>query len=191
MFSKTTIATLYLRYFGFSKIPLLFFVRPSVEELSTEHIIIKIPLKRRTKNHLKSMYFGALTIGADCAAGLIAMRAIQKSDEKISLVFKDMKANFLKRAEGDVFFHCVQGSEIKQLVAQAIKSHERVQMSIHVRAFVPKISNDTVAEFDLTLSLKKKIILCKANGLLRSRKQKKEGKKQLGLLKKTTKQHKI
>ena len=156
MFSKTTLATLYLRYFGFSKVPLLFFARPTVEKLSDEHIIIKIPLKRRTKNHLNSMYFGALAIGADCAAGLLAMRTIQNRDKKVSLIFKDMKADFLKRAEGDVYFHCTQGKEIKKLVAQAIETKERVQMPVRVRAFVPRISDEPVAVFDLTLSLKKK-----------------------------------
>ncbi len=156
MFSKTTLATLYLRYFGISKIPLLFFVRPSVEELSQDQVIIKIPLKRRTKNHLKSMYFGALAIGADCAAGLIAMQAIQRSGERVSLVFKDMNARFLQRAEGDVFFHCTQGKEIIELVDTAINSQERVQMLVKVKAFIPKMSEDPVAEFDLTLSLKKK-----------------------------------
>src|SRR4051812_37497364 len=96
--------TLVLRSFGFFKIPLLFFVSPSVVELTDEKCVVKIPLNRRTRNHLGSMYFGTLAIGADCAGGLIAMRLIQAEKAKVSLVFKDFKAEFLKRPEGDVHF---------------------------------------------------------------------------------------
>jgi acyl-coenzyme A thioesterase PaaI-like protein len=150
-------ATLLLRYFGFFKIPLLFFVKPSVVELSDKRIVVRIPLRRRTKNHLRSMYFGALAIGADCAAGLIAMRLIQQSSRNISLVFKSMDAEFLKRAEGDVYFTCEQGGEIAHLVAAAIDSTDRVETLVHVTAMVPdKFGEEPVARFSLVLSLKKK-----------------------------------
>ncbi len=150
-------ATLLLRYFGFFKIPLLFFVKPSVVELSDNRVVVKIPLRRRTRNHLRSMYFGALSIGADCAAGLIAMRLIQKSSQNISLVFKSMDAEFFKRAEGNVYFTCEQGGEIAHLVAAAIDSTDRVETLIRVTAKVPdKLGEEPVARFSLVLSLKKK-----------------------------------
>jgi acyl-coenzyme A thioesterase PaaI-like protein len=150
-------ATLLLRYFGFFKIPLLFFVKPSVVEMSDNRVVVKIPLRRRTRNHLGSMYFGALAIGADCAAGLIAMRLIQKSSRNISLVFKSLDAEFLKRAEGDVYFTCEQGGEIAHLVAAAGASTDRVETLVHVTAKVPdKFGEEPVARFSLVLSLKKK-----------------------------------
>lgn len=150
-------ATLLLRYFGFFKIPLLFFVKPSVIELSDKRVVVRIPLRRRTRNHLRSMYFGALAIGADCAAGLIAMRLIQKSPQNISLVFKSMDAEFLKRAEGDVYFTCEQGREIADLVSAAVDSTDRVETLVHVNAMVPdKFGEEPVARFSLVLSLKKK-----------------------------------
>jgi len=148
--------TIALRYFGFIKIPMLFFTRPSVVTLTADRIVVKIPLRRRTKNHLGSMYFGALCAGADCAAGLYAMNLTQKRSERISLIFKDLKAKFLKRAEGDVYFHCDQGREIANLVAEVAKSDERIDMPVHVEARVPSQCDDPVARFTLTLSLKKK-----------------------------------
>jgi len=102
------------------------------------------------------MYFGALSAGADCAAGLYAMNLIEKRSERILLIFKDLKAEFLKRAEGDVYFHCDQGREIAGLVAEAAQSDERVDMPVHVEARVPSQCDDPVAKFTLTLSLKKK-----------------------------------
>ena len=69
--------TMYLRLFGFLKIPMLFWLRPSVMEINQTTCKVKIPLGRRQKNHLNSMYFGVLAAGADCAGGLVAMQAIR------------------------------------------------------------------------------------------------------------------
>lgn len=154
--SQTLRATLALRYFGFTRIPILFYVRPSVIAYRTDSVVVKVPLRRRTRNHLGSMYLGALTVGADCAAGLLAMQLIREQPVRISLVFKDFKAEFFKRAEGDVHFTCDQGREISKLVARAVTSDERIEMPVNVIATVPGIGHEPVAGFQLTLSLKRK-----------------------------------
>lgn len=148
-------ATWFLRSFGFLKVPLIFYCRPSVVEFSSETVIVKIPFKRRNRNHLKSMYFGTLAVGADVAGGFLAMALIRKSGRNISLVFKDFKAEFLKRPEGDTHFTCNAGQAIKNLIDEATKTGERVNMPLKITATVPEISgNEPVAEFILTLSLK-------------------------------------
>ena len=76
MFSELRKANLYLKIFGLTKIPLLWFCRPKIIILNTESVEIKIPLRRRTKNHLNSMYFGALSVGADITGGFLAMMCI-------------------------------------------------------------------------------------------------------------------
>jgi len=150
-------ATLTIRLFGLMKIPLLLYVRPSVVEISDEKVVVKIPLRRRTRNHLRAMYFGALAMGADCAGGIIGMKQIMESGEKIALLFKNLTADFLKRAEGDVYFTCTEGLAISALVREAIQSEERVEMPVHITATVPdKLGDEPVALFTLLLSLKKK-----------------------------------
>jgi acyl-coenzyme A thioesterase PaaI-like protein len=149
--------TLFVRTFGLFKVPFILFANPSVIALDDEVCVIKIPLNWRTKNHLKSMYFGALCTGADIAGGLIAMTEIANSKENIALSFKDFKANFLKRAEEDVYFTCSQNKEIRILVNEVIKSGERKNFPVKIIATVPAISTtEIVAEFELTLSLKLK-----------------------------------
>jgi len=148
--------TLFLRFFTFMKIPLLFYVRPVVEELDDDKCVVRIPLRRRTKNHMNAMYVGVLAAGADCAGGFMAMRLLQKSGGRTSLLFKDFKAEFLKRAEGDVLFTCNGGEAIRRAVEEATRTGERVNRPVHVTATVPsKFGTEPVAEFELTLSLKK------------------------------------
>ena len=147
-----------MRLFGWLKIPLLASVRPSVVELSDTRCVIKVPLRRWSKNHLGSMYFGALAIGADCAGGLLAMDQIKRSGGQVSLVFKSFQASFLKRPESDVYFICEDGTAIRDQVRRALESEERITgpMSIQAAVKLPDGSFESVAEFILELSLKRK-----------------------------------
>lgn len=149
--------TMYVRYFGLTKVPLIFFVSPNVICLDDSKCVVEIALNRRTKNHLNSMYFGVLATGADLAGGLVAMKEINESKKQVALSFKDFHAEFLKRAEGDVHFICTQIPEIKKFVADVIKSGERMNFPVNIEAIVPSIGPEAVAKFVLTLSLKLKL----------------------------------
>ena len=149
--------TLTVRYFGFTKIPLIFFVKPQVIQLDKTQCKIRIPLRRRSKNHLHSMYFGALAIGADLASGLLAMQMIARSEKKISLVFKDMQADFLKRVDADAIFTCTDGEKISSLIQEVILTGERQHKSLNIKVTAPdKYGDEILATFTLTLSLKLK-----------------------------------
>ena len=154
MFNKITKLTWMIRIFGFTKVAMIAYCRPKVIYFDDKKLEIKIPLKRRTKNHINSMYFGALAVGADITGGFLAFPAIQKSKRKIVLVFKDFKAQFLKRAEADVHFICQDGLAIDELVSTAIKTKQRQNYTLKIFAKTPEISDDVVAKFDLTLSIK-------------------------------------
>jgi acyl-coenzyme A thioesterase PaaI-like protein len=149
--------TLKLWTFGFFKIPLIYWLRPKIIELTEQRAEIKIALKRRTKNHLKSMYFGVLCVGADVAGGIQLMKVLGKDIGKISFVFKDMQAEFLKRPEADVHFICSDGQLVVATIQKALQSHERENVLVHIVATTPTLSGDEpVARFALTLSLKQK-----------------------------------
>ena len=154
--SKKFKNTLFVRYFGLTKVPLIFFVAPSVIQLDEECCVVEIALNRRTKNHLNSMYFGVLATGADLAGGLVAMKEISDSKRDVALSFKDFHAEFLKRAEGNVHFVCTQIPEIKKFVREVIVSGERMNFPVYIEAHVPDLGPEPVAKFTLTLSLKLK-----------------------------------
>ena len=146
--------TLYIRFFGLTKVPMILYCRPTVLNIDPNSVTVKIPLLRRTKNHVGSMYLGALSVGADITGGFLALPSIQKSKRKITLLFKDFNAQFLRRAESDVHFICEDGIEVSKLVNKAIETQERQNYTLKIIAKTPKISNDIVAEFSLTLSIK-------------------------------------
>jgi acyl-coenzyme A thioesterase PaaI-like protein len=150
-------ATVSLRLWAWRSIPLISWVRPRVVEMDAGRCVLCIPLTRRTRNHLRSMYFGALCIGADAAAALLGFHLLRERGRKISVVFQDVRAEFLRRPEADVHFACEQGREIRELLDRAEASGERESLLVRVTATVPKISGaEPVARFDLTLSVKKR-----------------------------------
>ena len=155
LLSQNTKATLMVRLLAITKIPLMFFCRPKVLSIDDESVTIVIPLKRRTKNHVGSMYFGALSIGADLAGGYLAMHHINKNKCSVKILFKDFHADFLKRAMGDVHFVCNDGLKIKSLLQKTIETKERVNDEVYINAYVPsKEGSEPIAKFTLTLSLK-------------------------------------
>ena len=155
MFSREFKSTMLIRMLGITKIPMIWFCKPSVVEIDEDHCVLKIKLKRKTKNHVNSMYIGALTVGADLAGGILALELVNKSGRKMNPVFKDMQANYLKRAEGDVYFTCTEGDKIKDMVQKAVDTSERINQPVNITATVPdKLGDEPVAEFVLTLSLK-------------------------------------
>jgi len=148
--------TAYLRLFSFLRIPLLGWVRPSIIEMNEHKTVLAIPLSRRSRNHIGVMYFGALAMGGEAAVAFPAVLEIQKSGKPVTFLFKNFKADFKKRCEGDVHFLCDQGAEVRELIHRAIQNPgERFEGEFQSRAVVPSVdANEVAATFTLTLSTK-------------------------------------
>jgi acyl-coenzyme A thioesterase PaaI-like protein len=141
--------------FGITKIPLLALCRTKLVVFEPNRVVVKIRLGYFTKNHLGSMYFGAMAIGADLAAGLHAFFMAQQQGSKVSLVFKDFKADFLQRPYGDVFFEMQEGQRVAEMLSETQSTKERVTEAVTVVAYMNgKEGRVEVAKFELGLSLK-------------------------------------
>lgn len=147
--------TLFVHLYGLMKIPLVLFVSPRVVEAGDKRFVLKIPLGYRTKNHLNSMYFGALGIGAELSIAAAAVAAIAESKLKIDFVFKDFTAQYLKRAAGDVHFICDEVEMVKSLIEEAKTNPDRIERKMKGYAVVPSVSEtEPVMTYELTLSVR-------------------------------------
>ncbi len=150
-------ATWSLRLFALTRIPLIAIVRPTLLQADRESCVVRLPLSWLAKNHLGSLYFGALCIGADLAGGLIVMNLIRARRSRVAFLFKDFHADFHKRAEGATVFSCHDGSKLEALLDRAESSGEREEDVVNVVATVPdKLGDEPVATFRLTISMKKR-----------------------------------
>ena len=150
--------TTLVRLWSLQNVFLLWLVRPKILELSPERCVVKIPLNWITRRRdIHAMYLGTLCMGADVAAGLIAFHLVMQKKTSVNFIFKDLRAEFLKRAEGDVVFTNNDGPLVQDLVRRALESDERQEATVHVTATVPsKLGDEAVAKFELTLSVKRK-----------------------------------
>jgi len=141
--------------FGLFKVPLIGYCRPRVTHFNEDSVTVTIRLRRRTRNHLGSMYFGALAVGADLAGGALAVYHAEKMKLKISLAFKAVSGEFHKRPEHDVEFTCNDGQAIAAMIAEAQTQKERINMPVKVLAFCPtQFGHEAVASYELLLSIK-------------------------------------
>ena len=141
----------FLRLYCYIKLPIIAYCKPKILKSDCDSVEILIPLKRRTKNHLGSMYFGALSVGADFSGGLIVLNILRKHNSKAKLIFKDFKANFLKRATSDVLFVCKAPQEVDIAVLENLKNKNRVNFELKIEGFCNK---QLIADFTLTTSIK-------------------------------------
>jgi hypothetical protein len=147
-----------VRLWSLQNVFFLWLASPKVIDLSDNRCVIRIPLNWRTRRRdIHAMYLGTLCMGADVAAGLIAFKLVREKKAKVSFIFKDIKGEFLKRAEGDVLFTNEDGPLVQDLVRRTTETGERVEGTVRVTATVPsKLGNEPVARFELTLSLKRR-----------------------------------
>jgi acyl-coenzyme A thioesterase PaaI-like protein len=155
MLSEIQKANLKFKLVGLFQIRMIGFVGAKLVRYNEKETVVKIPLNRRTRNHLGSMYFGALATGADVTGAWIAFDYLARTKAPVSIVFKDINANFLKRADGDVHFTCIDGPEVVEAFKATIADGERKNLKLKVVATVPsKYDDEPVAEFNMTLSMR-------------------------------------
>lgn len=145
----------FLWFFGHFKVALIGYLKPKLIKLNDNEIIVRLPLIRRSRNHLNSMYFGALAVGADIAGGLHGFYHAELAQCKISLAFKSFQAQFLRRPESDVYFICTEGNTVKKMIEESKNSGERINKFIHIKAYTDYLTQaEEIADFTLELSVK-------------------------------------
>ena len=141
--------------FGRFKVPMIGYLKPRLVALTDDKIVIKIKLNRRSKNHLQSMYFGALAVGADLAGGLHGFYHAERAQVNVSLAFKSFQAQFIRRPEADVYFVCAMGAMVKEMIMDAKNTGQRINKPLEVKAYTNYLQQpEVVANFTLELSLK-------------------------------------
>ena len=94
---------IFLWYFSWTKVKLINYCRPKIFDITEEGVTLFMPLDKRTRNHVRSMYIGAMVVGVDMVTGFTAMLKIRESKRNVILIFKDLKCDFYKRSEGNFY----------------------------------------------------------------------------------------
>ena len=151
-------ANWFLKLFAWRYIPLIGFCSPKIIRMDHKTVEVTMPHKWRTKNHLGSIYFGALAIGADLAGAFLVFSKAKDRGVNANFAFKDVDGKFLKRPEGTVHFTSHDGDIIDQMIDESLASGERINKPVSVLVTCPTTNADEpMATFTLTLSIKAKV----------------------------------
>lgn len=153
-FDENLKLTAQINAYSMIKIPLLAFITPRVVELTDTRSVVRVRLGQRSRNHLNAMYFGALAMGAELSIALKALQEIARSGKKIDFIFKDFKAEFVKRADGHVHFICEEAAEVAKLIHESSASSERFSRTFHGRAVLADNPEEILMTYALTLSVR-------------------------------------
>ena len=142
------------RLFMLKNLPAAYFSGLRLKYVDASRSAISIPFKWLTQNPFRSTYFASLSMAAEMSTGILGMAHIYKRNPAVSMLVTEIEGKFYKKATGITVFECIQGSDIKDTIQQAITTNN--PHSIKVLSTGYNKNKDIVAEFWITWSFKVK-----------------------------------
>ena len=113
-----------INVFMLFKLPLAYVGGVRVKTVSEEESTVKITHKWINQNPFKSMFWAAQGMAAEMSTGVLVMKAIENSKEKVSMLVTHQEANFFKKATGTIVFRCAGGAEISEAIKKSKETQE-------------------------------------------------------------------
>lgn len=136
------------------KVPLLGICFPKVKTLNQQTAEVQLNRWWLTSNHVGSMYFGALAMGAELSIATRLLQRLYFEKVPLSFIFKDASFQFLSRAEDHVVFRCDEVELADQLIERALSTTDRCDHRFHGYAYCVSNPSQKTLEFKITLSVK-------------------------------------
>lgn len=143
-----------LNLYLLTKLPSAYFCGVRVFALENTYCSVKVKHNWFNQNPFNSMYFAVQNMGAELTTGALLMRAIKKSNQKISMLVLNQKSKFTKKATGVITFKCVQGKLIDEKIKETLNSKEGVTFWLQSEGFDER--GDKVGTYDFEWTLKTK-----------------------------------
>lgn len=133
-------------------LPAAYFSGVRIVEANDASAVVSIPYKWFTRNPFRSTYFASLSMAAELSTGLLAMAHLYKRKPSVALLVTGIEGKFYKKATAFTFFHCEEGSRIKQTIDAAVLLAAPQEIKAHTVG--KNKAGELVAEFWITWSFK-------------------------------------
>lgn len=152
---KEPLRTRAMFYLGISMTPMLRYIRPRLVELTSDRATVRINVSRRSKNHINSLFVGALATGGDCVGALIPIKFMFETGHRTPPIVKSVSSEFYKKVKKYAYFTCTQGKELYELCNAAVASGEPQEFTVHVIVTAPaEYGDEFVARISQVMSVK-------------------------------------
>ena len=125
-----------------------------VKEFTDEKAVTSVKFGWLTQNPFRSMYFACEAMAAEMSTGVLLMNGTYNSSPPVSMLVRENKAVFHKKAVGRITFTCNDGQIVEETIAKAKQSGESA--TVDLKSFGIDDMGDKVAEFTFTWSVKVK-----------------------------------
>jgi hypothetical protein len=142
------------RIFLLTKLPSAFFAGVRVKNVNEVRCVVTVPYKWFSQNPFRSTYFACLSMAAEMSTGVLAMGHIYKLNPPVSMLVVKVEGEFMKKAVGITTFTCEEGENIKEAIAESIRSGQG--QAIRVRSTGVNKNGEAVADFFVSWSFKVK-----------------------------------
>lgn len=142
------------KLFLLKKLPSAFFSGVRVKQVNEDACLVTVPYKWFSTNPFRSTYFACLSMAAEMSTGVLAMAHVYGLKPHVSMLVTKVEGRFLKKATGNSLFTCSAGQRLREVIQTAYTSGEAQEISVD--SIGKNIAGETVAEFTITWSFKRK-----------------------------------
>lgn len=143
-----------LNLYLFKNLPSAYFCGVRVYALEADYCTVRVKHRWFNQNPFRSMYFAVQNMGAELTTGVLVMKAIKESNQKISMLVLNQKSQFTKKATGIITFKCDQGQLISEKIKEALQTKKGISFWVQSKGIDE--NGDVVGIYDFEWTLKAK-----------------------------------
>ena len=113
-----------------------------------------VPFRWCNKNPFNSMYFAVQSMAAELSTAAPVMMALKGVDADVALIIVDLKVEFVKKAQSEITFTCLDYDKIYNVATRLKKADDTV--TVVARTVGSDVAGDDVAIFYFTWSFKRR-----------------------------------
>ncbi len=106
------------------KLPAAYFTGIRVSKITEDEVIAVVKHKWKNQNPFKSLYWAVQGMASELTTGVLVMKHINDSGQKISMLVTHQTGDFYKKATGKITFSCKDGNHIKEAIEKTIATKE-------------------------------------------------------------------
>ena len=141
-----------LNRFLLFKLPSAYISGVRVSSISDEKATATVTHKWINQNPFKSLYWATQGMAAELVTGILMIKKIKESKQKIAMLVVKQEGSFHKKATGKIIFSCDEGTSIDKVIEAAIKTKEGQTIVLEAAGFDQ--NNEMVSSWAFTWSIK-------------------------------------
>lgn len=143
-----------LNLFLLTKLPSAYISGVRLKSILEDEVVVTVRHKWINQNPFRSMYWATQGMASELATGILVMKEIAICGKKISMLVTHQNGTFTKKALGKITFTCKEGNEIREAIAETIKTGEGQTIVLTSQGFDEQ--GDLVSTFEYEWSVKVK-----------------------------------